>query len=280
MSTLIIILLTPDAERLAERLALALEARLERDAAAVQRAWSPDAALALIGPLEQAVRALAGPLAAGLPEPAVVCLDAAGRRATPLLEGRPPGASELARRLAGLCGGRALLAPGAHGPPARADTPEPAHSYPVSLTRLAGALAVVVGGGPVGERKAAGLIAVGAAVRLISPAATPAIQQWAAAGRLRWEPRPYAPGDLEGARLAFAATDSRSVNAAVAQEAALRSVLCNIADDPAASDFHLPAVQRHRDLTVAVSSAGGSPARAARTRDQIAAWLQQQDDPA
>jgi siroheme synthase-like protein len=277
MGELTIITLTPEGGRLAERLALALGARLERGEAALRDAWAEGAGLALVGPLEGAVRAIAAPLAGGLPAPAVVCLDAAGRLAIPLLEGGPPGAPELARQLAGLCGGRALLGPGAAGQAGPSKSPGRAHSYPVSLTRVAGALAVVVGGGPVGERKARGLIAVGAAVRLVSPDATDALREWAAAGQLRWEARPYTPGDLEGARLAFAATDSRAVNAAVAEEAAHLGVLCNIADDPAGSDFHLPAIHRQGDLTVAVSTEGGSPARAARTRDQIAAWLQQDE---
>ena len=46
-------------------------------------------------------------------------------------------------------------------------------TYPITLTNLRGALAVVVGGGAVGGRKLRGLLAVGAAVRLISPAAAP-----------------------------------------------------------------------------------------------------------
>jgi cobalt-precorrin 5A hydrolase/precorrin-3B C17-methyltransferase len=49
--------------------------------------------------------------------------------------------------------------------------------------------------------------------------------------------------------------------------------LCNVADDPHAGDFHLPAVHREPGLLVAVSTAGTNPARAKRLRDQIAAWL-------
>ena len=146
-------------------------------------------------------------------------------------------------------------------------------TYPITLTNLRGALAVVVGGGAVGGRKLRGLLAVGAALRLISPAATPELRALADSGTITWHARPYQPGDLAGARLVFAATNQRAVNAQIADDAAALGILCNVADDPRAGDFHLPAVHREPGLLVAVSTAGASPARAKRLRDQIAAWL-------
>ena len=146
-------------------------------------------------------------------------------------------------------------------------------TYPITLTNLRGALAVVVGGGAVGGRKLRGLLAVGAAVRLISPAATPELRALADRGTITWHARPYQPDDLAGARLVFAATDQRAVNAQIADDAAAMGILCNVADDPHAGDFHLPAVYREPGLLVAVSTAGASPMRAKRLRDQIAAWL-------
>ncbi len=146
-------------------------------------------------------------------------------------------------------------------------------AYPITLTNLRGALVVVVGGGAVGERKLRGLLGAGAAVRLISPAATPDLRALANSGAITWHARPYQPGDVSGARLVFAATDQRAVNAQVADDAAALGLLCNVADDPRAGDFHLPAVYREPGLLVAVSTAGVSPARAKRLRDQIASWL-------
>jgi cobalt-precorrin 5A hydrolase/precorrin-3B C17-methyltransferase len=146
-------------------------------------------------------------------------------------------------------------------------------AYPITLTNLRGALVVVVGGGAVGARKLRGLLAVGAAVRLISPAATPDLRALAGSGAITWHARAYQPGDLAGARLVFAATDQRAVNAQVADAAAALGILCNVADNPRGGDFHLPAVHRGPGLLVAVSTAGTNPARAKRLRDQIAAWL-------
>jgi cobalt-precorrin 5A hydrolase/precorrin-3B C17-methyltransferase len=145
--------------------------------------------------------------------------------------------------------------------------------YPLYLTNLEGLLAVVIGGGIVGERKVTGLLAAGVPTRLISPAATPRLQEWAAEGHLEWLARPYQPGDLVGATLVFAATNQRAVNAEVAQAARQANILCNVADAPAEGDFHVPAVHRQDDLVVAVGTGGRSPRRATAVRDQIAAWL-------
>jgi siroheme synthase-like protein len=93
------------------------------------------------------------------------------------------------------------------------------------------------------------------------------------AGALIWHARPYQAGDLAGARLAFAATNIRTVNAQVADEAARLHILCNVADDPAAGDFHVPAVHRADGMVIAVSSSGQAPRRATTLRNRIAAWL-------
>lgn len=146
--------------------------------------------------------------------------------------------------------------------------------YPIFLTGLADKLAVVVGGGPVGERKVAGLLAADARVRLISPVATPCLTEWAQTGLVEWWPRPYQSGDLVGAFLVFAATNVRTVNAQVAQEAASLGLLCNIADAPAEGNFHVPALYRDVDVVVAIGSRHSkNPKRIKQLRDQIAQFF-------
>jgi cobalt-precorrin 5A hydrolase/precorrin-3B C17-methyltransferase len=149
-----------------------------------------------------------------------------------------------------------------------------ASDYPIILTRPAHFPAVVIGGGNVGERKVRGLLAAGVPVRLISPTATTQLMAWAEEGRLIWERRTYQPGDLNGARLVFAATNDRTVNARIAAAAIAIGALCNVADNPTEGDFHVPAVYRSGGITVTVSSIGSAPIRSAALRDAIADWLE------
>jgi cobalt-precorrin 5A hydrolase/precorrin-3B C17-methyltransferase len=164
--------------------------------------------------------------------------------------------------------------------PHNTTNPSPRHHdcdvYPISIIGMAEQQAVVVGGGPVGQRKVEGLLAAGLKVRLISPEATPELQAWAEEGRIQWQRRPYQPGDMSGAQLVFAATNQRAVNAQVAQEAKNLRLLCNVADQPDEGNFYVPAVHRQPGLVVAVSSRGESPRRAQKVRDQIAGWLHEE----
>ena len=136
--------------------------------------------------------------------------------------------------------------------------------YPLFMD-VSGRRCVVVGGGGVASRKARGLLESGARVVVISPEITPEIE----AMDVTVERRPYAPGDLADSALAFAATDSREVNAAASREAKERGIPVNVADRPAEGDFALPSVLRRGGLQVAVSTGGASPTLARRIRDAM-----------
>jgi len=149
-------------------------------------------------------------------------------------------------------------------------------TYPITLTHMHGALAVVVGGGRVGERKVQGLLRVGGLVRVISPEVTEPLRSLANVGSIRWVARPYQTGDLDDyPRLVFAATAMHDVNAQVARDAAAYGLLCNVADSSDAGSFHLPAVYRQVGVVLAVSTDGDSPARARELRNRIGAWLEE-----
>jgi precorrin-2 dehydrogenase/sirohydrochlorin ferrochelatase len=140
--------------------------------------------------------------------------------------------------------------------------------YPIFL-RLAGRRCVVVGGGTIAARKVESLLAAGAHVAVISPSLTAELAARAARGELDHAKRPYRSGDLAGALLAYAATDDEAVQAAVAREAAAGGVLLNVVDRPQSCTFIAPSVLQRGDLTVAVSTGGGSPALARRVREDV-----------
>lgn len=100
---------------------------------------------------------------------------------------------------------------------------------------------------------------------VISPEIRPEIESTA----LEVIRRPYEYGDLEGADLAFAATNSRSVNSTVAREANERGIFVNVADEPDEGSFALPSTLRRGRLQVAVSTGGASPTLARDIRGEL-----------
>ena len=142
--------------------------------------------------------------------------------------------------------------------------------YPLNVD-LSGRSLILVGGGRVAERKACSILSAGteASICVIAPKVTSVLQEHAAAGRLCWKQTCYADGMLEGAFLAYAATNLREVNAAVASEAKRRGIPVNVIDDPAASTFQVPASIRRGELMLSVSTAGGSPALSRAIRMEL-----------
>lgn len=152
--------------------------------------------------------------------------------------------------------------------------------FPMFL-KLAGKQSLVVGAGNVGEPKIGGLLETGARIRVVSPDASAAVREWAREGKIDLELRAFSPGDLDGTFLAIVATNSRTLNERVYQEAQRRGVLCNVVDVPDLCDFFYPAVVRRGDLQIAISTAGQSPSLAQKIRQQLekqfgpayAAWV-------
>ena len=144
--------------------------------------------------------------------------------------------------------------------------------YPM-MVDLAGRRCLVVGGGRVAERKIALLLDCGADIEVISPTITRKIDELAARQAVRLARRPVAPADLTRAFLVFAATDDAQVNRKVAEEVRSVGGLVNVADAPDACNFLVPSVVRRGDLTIAISTAGGSPALAKRLRQRLEATI-------
>ena len=134
---------------------------------------------------------------------------------------------------------------------------------------VSGRLAVVVGGGTVAERKVTALLEAGAGVRVVSPTLEPGLRRLRDEGRITWEERRFRDDDLQGAMLAFAATDDDAVNAAVVAAARSRAILVNDASRSERGDFATPAVHRRGSLTISIDTGGTAPAVAKLVREQI-----------
>ena len=118
-------------------------------------------------------------------------------------------------------------------------------------------------------RKVEGLLAVDAQVKVISPVLIPELQKLVDSGEISYTSRAYQEGDLENAFLAIAATDNLAVNQAIWNEASRRGCLVNVVDDPEHSSFILPAILQRGEMSVAISTGGGSPALARRLREYL-----------
>ncbi len=147
-----------------------------------------------------------------------------------------------------------------------------ANYYPVFLD-LKGRRCVVVGGGSVAERKVGMLLEHEASVTVISPVLSPGLRQLAEQGAIQVIPRKYRRGDLQDVFLAIAATDDATVNAAIAEQGRKHRTLINVVDGPNASDFIVPSIVRRGDITIAISTAGKSPALARKLRTDLEAAL-------
>jgi siroheme synthase-like protein len=142
-------------------------------------------------------------------------------------------------------------------------------TFPISLD-ISQRLILIVGGGTVASRKAAGVLAGGAQrVRAVSPKF---IKDFPSAVEMISES--FEPRHLDEAGLVFAATDSQQVNETVVSEARKRGIWVNRADveDDEPGDFAIPAVFRAGPITISVST-GGSPALAAALRDNLAGMV-------
>jgi precorrin-2 dehydrogenase / sirohydrochlorin ferrochelatase len=141
--------------------------------------------------------------------------------------------------------------------------------FPILLS-LRGRKCLVVGGGPIGSRKAVGLRDAGAEVVLV---ATILSAEALALTGVSLIERPYQTSDLEGAWLVITAVDNQETTAQVANDAAAAQVFMNASDDPPFCTAILPAIHRDGDVIVAVSTGGASPAGASWIRDRIAQSL-------
>jgi siroheme synthase-like protein len=137
--------------------------------------------------------------------------------------------------------------------------------YPVSLI-LRSRRCLVVGGGPVAARKAAGLVACEAVVHVVALAVGEEVR---ALDGVTWEERPYRRGEVAGYRLVVVATGDADVDRVVYEDGEAAGVWVNAADDPAACSLVLPAVLRRGPLTLTVSTGGRSPALAAWLRTRL-----------
>ncbi|GAI79382.1 unnamed protein product [marine sediment metagenome] len=120
------------------------------------------------------------------------------------------------------------------------------------------------------ERKAKLLLEKDALVTVISPKITSLLEKLWRATKISYLPVAYTCTPLKDAVLVIAASNDRTVNSRVAKDANQLGILVNVVDSPVESSFILPAILSRGDLTIAVSTAGKSPALARKIKEDLA----------
>ena len=135
-----------------------------------------------------------------------------------------------------------------------------------------GKLCLVAGGGEVARRKAGVLLEAGARVRVVAPQIEPALaeQQRVETVIARFEAQ-----HLDGVALAIAATNDRSVNRQISEQAHARNIPVNVVDDPELCSFIMPAILDRSPLMVAFSSGGASPVLTRMLRGKLETMIPQ-----
>ena len=124
---------------------------------------------------------------------------------------------------------------------------------------------LIFGAGAVAKRKTVSLLECGAQLQVVAPH----FDEWWADISCEKTARLYQKGDCKNAFLVFACTNDPTVNRQIAGEARQLNILCNLADEGEAGDFHSMATLRRGDICVGISTTGGSPALSRHLKEKI-----------
>lgn len=131
---------------------------------------------------------------------------------------------------------------------------------------------LLIAGGPETGAKLTSLLEAQAKVTVLAEARD--ADRWnlaglAEEGRIRWIPRGYREGDLEGFYLVVSHPRDKAIHPQVKVEAERRRVFLVAVDDPENATAILPAVVRRGELALALSTSGAAPALAVRLKERL-----------
>lgn len=148
------------------------------------------------------------------------------------------------------------------------------NGFPINLF-LTNRQCLVVGGGKVALRKIELLLDAGAVITVVSPEVCEELEALIKKGRVIHTVRRFEEQDVNGAFVVYAATSSRGVNRNVLKACREQDILCCCVDGNwADSDFTTPAITRHHQLTVSVSSGGTDCRQSKMVKNSLARHLE------
>jgi precorrin-2 dehydrogenase/sirohydrochlorin ferrochelatase len=148
---------------------------------------------------------------------------------------------------------------------------------------LRGKTVLIIGGGRVGERKAAKFLAAGANVVVASKDFTEKLKRLSLGKKLR-----LVTADLEttpeqieslasNADFIIAATNQARLNRRIAEEARKDRTHVSVVDNPNLGDFTMPVLSRIGEFHIAISTGGKSPVMSSYLRRRIEGIISEED---
>ncbi len=142
---------------------------------------------------------------------------------------------------------------------------------------LSGKTILVVGGGNIALRRIRTLLGFTEKLTVVAPRLHPDLLPLEAEGKLTLLPRPYEPGDIEGAALVLAATDDPAVNENVRCDCKRLGIPVNVSSDRHASDFFFPGIARKGNYVAGVTASGQDHSGAKKLTEAIRELLKKLD---
>ncbi len=122
---------------------------------------------------------------------------------------------------------------------------------------LEGRRCLIVGGGKVAFHKAELLLEANAIVHIISPEINSEIKRLLELKLISYEQKVFDENDINNVFLVYASTDSRGANRSILEACRDKNILCCCVDGNwCDGDFTTPAITRHNQLMVSISSGG------------------------
>jgi precorrin-2 dehydrogenase/sirohydrochlorin ferrochelatase len=146
-----------------------------------------------------------------------------------------------------------------------------------------GKYVVIVGGGSESYRKTPTFVEAGAKILVVSKTFSDGIKKLHATGKLELleaevkDAKAFVKNLKPKPDLLVAVTNDHALNAALIQHAKSAGCMVYAVDNPAASDFILPAIAKVGEVRIAISTTGKSPAMARELRQRIEKLITQED---
>ena len=122
---------------------------------------------------------------------------------------------------------------------------------------LEGRKCLIVGGGKVAFHKAELLLEASADVHVVSPEINAEMERLLDLKLISYEKKKFDINDVENIFLVYASTDSRGANRSILEVCREKNILCCCVDGNWSNgDFTTPAITRHNQLMVSISSGG------------------------